>query len=90
MTSGPVERPGQEAIARALDAIAQTLDPIEGEEIQLRIHTDDLQLVNTITFLAAQWNRQLNPELDDLMLASGMRGTANLLREAASIDTQGL
>ncbi|MAU81875.1 MAG: hypothetical protein CME34_08390 [Gordonia sp.] len=89
MTSTTVEQPGrQEAIARALDVIAQALDPVDGEHTRLRCHPDDAGWIAALINFAAQRERETNPDLDDLHIAASLRGTANLLREVGTLGTQ--
>ncbi|WAC54263.1 hypothetical protein [Gordonia sp. SL306] len=80
---------GWEPVSRALDAVAQQLDPIVGAATVIRADPDTTALVVALVSYAANWAQRADPDVSPAELATAMRATAGTIREVESLGIEG-
>ena len=74
----------QLVIARALDAVAQFVDPRDDGRVVVRADDDTVEFVRAVLGLAVGFAYLLHPELNDAEIAEGLRLQAHSIREVES------
>ena len=72
------------AVSRALDAVAQFVEPLEGGAVGIRADDDTVEFVRAVVGLAAAYAHLSSPTLPASDIADALRLSAHLIREVES------